>query len=69
MKEKWERKKMKKKKKNKGKKTTVLISVEDLKMMERTGNVLGVVTMMGRQQIMLAVTDVNVGFALLATGK
>ena len=50
MKEKWERKKMKKKKKiNKGKKTTVLISVEDLKMMERTGNVLGVVTMMGRQ--------------------
>ena len=60
---------MKKKKKNKGKKTAVLISVEDLKMMERTGNVLGVVTMMGRHQIMLAVTDVNVGFTLRAIGK
>ena len=38
-------------------------------MMERTGNVLGVVKMMGRQQIMLAVTDVNDGLALLAIGK
>ena len=34
--------------------------------MERTGNVLGVVKMMGRQQIMSAVTDVDVGFTLLA---